>query len=256
MGLKVAMCTPYGPHLDHPEVITRIMDVKRSRPFDTFYDVNISMHIVSLARTKLVETALAQGVDVVWFVDSDVLLPADAGIILDHVMNDRSPVVSGLYVHRHPPHLPQVYVRATVHANGDHPYLPVINIPNDPTFVDATGAGCLAVRADVFGLVAAEHRMYQAELSKRLAKLAPLGATARALHYALSLTPWFEFLGRVGEDFYFFEQLDRIGIRPLLLPMVKCYHIGQQPFGFEHFESAKRAGVVQDLHWEHLAGGN
>ena len=74
--------------------------------------------------------------------------------------------------------------------------------------------------------------------------------TKKAIHYAMSLGPWFEFLGHVGEDFYFCEQLAEIGIRPLLVPSVKCQHIGQVAYGIEHFNQAKANGIVQEASFE------
>jgi len=211
-----------------------------------FVHSEISMHIVSLARTKLVEGSLEQGGDAVWVVDSDVLIPENADILVEH-LSDEHPVVSGLYVARFPPHLPQAYTRAAVFQGGYHPYLPVIDVDGPPRFVDAIGAGCLLVRSDVFVRLKEAHDEYIKVLSKRRYS-AP--ETVRAIHYAMSLGPWFEFLGHVGEDFYFCEQLAKIGIRPWFVPEVKCYHIGQTAFGYEHFKSLLDQGLVHSAEFE------
>lgn len=244
--MLIAVATPYGAHLEHPEVMRRVEFLKSRMLNCKFVTAEISMHIVSLARTKLVEQCLVAGADAIFFVDSDVLIPENAYILFDH-LSDEHPVVSGLYVHRHPPHLPQAYVRATNHVNGKHPYLPVVNVGDTPRSVDGVGAGCLLVRSDVFGKLKDRHEAY---LQTIVGVEYGDSGLAEAVHYASSLGPWFEFLGNVGEDFYFCEQLSKIGIRPWLVPEVQCQHIGQVAFGIEHFTAALAQGLVHTADYE------
>jgi len=251
--MKIALATPYGAHLEHPDVSMRMANMQSSLLQHQFVHTTIAMHIVSLARHKLVEMALEHDADVVWFVDSDVLLPPNASILVDHI-EAGVPVVSGLYVQRHPPFIPQAYFVAATEV-GIHNYMPMIDVPSEPTYVDAVGAGCLLVRTDVFRTLREHHEERRTALREARDRILsgkarlPIrlkGVTDAAVHDALALGPWFEFLAGVGEDFYFCEKLRGIGIRPMLEPNVSCGHIGQQAFDISHFRHAANQGFVME----------
>jgi hypothetical protein len=214
----------------------------------SFMHAEIDMNVVSLARNNIVES-LHSDIDVTFWVDSDVVIPPNSGELLNY-LTDETPVVSGIYVSRRFPYFPQVYTKATVHKDGDHPYLPVLDIPDRPTLYDAVGAGFMMVKRWVFDKLAENSKRRDDNIKNWLAKYRGAQDTEqfieveRALHLAMSLRPWFEFLGKVGEDFYFCERLAEIGIRPLVVPTVWARHIGRMEFGQEHYEQVKRQNLT------------
>lgn len=247
----IAFGTPFGGSASPAHYRHRAI-VQASRLSDTFVSIEIDLAIVSKARNEIVE-ALPPNVDALWFVDSDILLPNNAGQLLDY-LSDETPVVSGLYFSRKPPHLPQVYFHATSDPYS-FSYLPVIQIPPRPFFADATGAGCLIVRTDVLRELADRHQEAAAKAKEWLNsceafKSEALGPTEEAakhfLQMGLRLGAHFEFLQGVGEDFYFCNQLYRyLGIRPLVVPEVECGHEATVSITRAHFQASMGQGPVQ-----------
>ena len=91
--MLIAVATPYGAHLEHPEVMRRVEFLKSRMLNCKFVTAEISMHIVSLARTKLVEQCLVAGADAIFFVDSDVLIPENAYILFDHLSDEHHSIL-------------------------------------------------------------------------------------------------------------------------------------------------------------------
>lgn len=246
--MRVAYCTPYGG-VHHPEHTRRKQIVQSHCLQHTFVSVEIDLYIVSKARNSIV-SSIPPDVDVAWFVDSDILLPPNAGELLEWITKKR--VVSGLYFARQPPHLPQAYNRAGP-GPANFAFLPVINIPPEPFKCDAVGAGCLLVQASVFRELEEYHQKWVttvAEWTDRWLESRQFdeetSAVERALKLGMSLGPHFEFLERVGEDFYFCEQLRYfLGMQPLVVPSVECQHVGYQYITRQMFEGAAATGGVQ-----------
>jgi len=90
------------------------------------------------ARNTACKSALEQGVDWLFFLDSDVVVPHDAILRL---MTHNKPFISGMYRRRSPPVAVPVMIR-----NGswvtDFPQGQVID-------VDLVGAGCLLIHRDL-----------------------------------------------------------------------------------------------------------
>jgi hypothetical protein len=244
-AMKIAICTPYMDAMlpDVGRAISRLES--RLLQFQVVH-IEIDMNVVSLARHSIA-ASIPQDVDLVWWIDSDVVLPENAVELLNYVQE--YPLVSGLYVSRRPPFLPQAYNLAGV-VHGKHPYLPLVSIPDKPTQVDAVGAGCLLMARSLLTSMQQAHNSYLAQLGELETKL--LGGLTQTeqvilrqcMHYAQALGPWFEFLGGVGEDFYFCEQATRYcGVRPLLVPSVACTHIGRMPVGLQHFKASSATGI-------------
>ena len=254
--MKVVVATPFGSYNTVPEQQRRIEYMQAQRPQDSFVHSQLDMHVVHFARTKIVETVLtdehSKDADVIWWVDGDVLLPDNAHTLLDAVQE--YPVVSGLYFARKPPFVPQAYNKLNHFQQGQHPYLPLVNIPDEPFFVDAVGAGCLLVQTRLFKEVEQGFYAERDLAQKFLADIKrdvpgflcePEGEAFRTfLELGFSCKPWFEFLGNVGEDFYFCEQLARYcDVRPKVYPNVECAHVGFTQFTREHYQAMKNAGI-------------
>jgi hypothetical protein len=170
---------------------------------------------------------MANNVDVLWFVDNDIGVPPNAGILIDQAL--QLGVVSGLYFNRRPPFTPQVYRKAT-EEDYKGMYWPLIEIPDEGLRQeDAVGAGCLAVRIDIFQRLVDHWKPY-IEGAKEL--LAPYPQLQDIVG---GLSPWFEFLDRKGEDLYFSERLTEIGQEIWVNYDVVCEHYGIQAVGAANF---------------------
>ena len=105
----VGLCTPnWG--LIAPDFYQSVLGMQNQFRQHQFLHVEIGMQIVGKARNDLVKTALGANVDVIWFIDSDVLVPLNSGILIDQAL--KLGIVSGLYFGRRPPYTPQLYQRA------------------------------------------------------------------------------------------------------------------------------------------------
>lgn len=244
--MHIVFCTPYGPHMMFPEHHRRKIYVQGLDYNHRYTYAEVDMNVVSLARNSIVNS-IPPDADLTFWVDSDIILPDNALDLINYV-SDEHPVVSGLYFSRRFPYLPQVYSRAVVHEDGKHPYLPIVDIPATPTSYDAVGAGFMVVRPDVFVRLKEAKEENNRNLSCAIDKMSNSGELTEEMvlaeHYYKSLSPWFEFLGNVGEDFYFCEMLAKVGIRPLLVPHVVAQHLSISPIGAEHYQTIKQQQLV------------
>jgi len=97
---------------------------------------------IDISRDHLVKKALEDNVEYVFFLDTDVVVPAD---VLPHLLAWKLPIVSGLYWTK--AKLPCAYKL----AEGNHVKAIEQGFRNGfPEQVDAVGAGCLLIDARVF----------------------------------------------------------------------------------------------------------
>lgn len=155
------------------------------------------------ARNMGVQMMLESGSDYLFFLDSDVMPPADAVLRL---LRWNLPLVSGMYCRRSPPHTLPVMMRG-----GQW----VTDLPSDPnnplTEVELVGAGCLLIHRSVF------EKMRQ--LPHRPGK------------------PWFDWRsdlqGQVpmgeatSEDYTFCNTVRKaLGVPILVDTSIRCLHVG------------------------------
>lgn len=246
--MHIAFGTPFGG-VAHPEHYRRKAIVQASALGHTFSYIEIDLVIVSKARNSIMDQVPPQ-VDVLWFVDADVNLPPNAHILLDHLADN--PLVSGLYFSRSYPHLPQVYNRAGA-GSTNFAFLPFINLPTEPFYADAVGAGCLLMHMDLVRETVEKHaawrnvvETWQTRWLKRRQVNEETLAIRRALELGVRLDARFEFLEQIGEDFYFCESVRyHTGARPLVDPRVECEHVGLAPVTRKNFMDACTSGQVQ-----------
>ena len=241
--IKVAVAVPHGGAV-HPQLY-RSMFAMQNALVEThqFTYCEVDMASVAKARNMMVDACLAGGVDLIHFVDDDVLLPDNAHLLY----TDDADVVSGLYMTRQFPHTPQMYTQATSPEHAGK-YYPVLEYPEGWVGeVDAVGAGCLLVRAEVFRKVL---ELWDAR--RRLCAEWLTGVkcyTDDTVKYFASLgmrlSPWFEFIDVLGEDFYFCERAREAGFRVIVDTRVKCDHLAWVPIREEHFIEARSKGVIQ-----------
>ncbi len=204
--------------------------------------------IVGKARNVLVGEVLTKtDAEVLWFIDQDVLVPPNAGVMIDEAL--KYDIVSGLYFNRHSPYTPQMY-RLSPFAGEEGMYESLIDYPPAGMLkADAVGAGCMVVKRTVLEKMQARHIAQTNGVKKRLR--ASVNGSPKAqrdlewlLKYADGLSPWFEFLDQKGEDFYFCERAAESGYMVWVNLDVKCEHLGQLPIGEGHFMYLKEQGMI------------
>jgi hypothetical protein len=236
--VHVALATPHGGFVQ-PEFYRQLYEMQGGWQQHQFSVAEIDMFIIGKARNELVRTLMAQTPqpEVIWFVDNDVLVPREAGVLIEQAMD--LGVVSGLYVNRRFPFTPQVYKKA---SNARGMYMPWIDVPEKGLHIaDAVGAGCLLVRTDVFDKL----DEYWTPIFVQAAESLPAGSWPRRILRRLS--PWFEFLDAKGEDMYFCERLEGINQTVWINVEVQCLHIGHIGVGMQNFISLKEANVIQPM---------
>jgi len=158
------------------------------------------------ARNTAVEAALKNGFTWLFFVDDDVVLPADAFVRLAGHQLD---IVSGLYVRRSPPVCKPVMLRETEQIVSGEPVKAAHHIeeftPGSVIEADLVGAGCLLIHRRVL------ERLWQ-PLEGRLFRWMLEGHVPAGQ--------------RCSEDFWFCREARKAGFRIHVDTGVQCGHIG------------------------------
>lgn len=243
--IKVGIAIPHGGRVS-PHLYRNVFKLQNAlQTTHEFLYVDIELASVSKARNLMVEACLDAGVDLIHFIDDDVLIPDEATNLYKH----NTPIVAGLYMARQFPNTPQMYQCS---PNKDTPgmYVPVLDYsPGTLQEVDAVGAGCLLVQAEVFRDL---RRKWDARKVAALISAddvantyAPWAETNWFAHMGMKLSPWFEFLDILGEDFYFCERAREAGYRIFCDTSVRCIHLGELGYSEAHFLDARARGLIQ-----------
>lgn len=224
----VAICTPMGNAVI-PEYFRHVMEMQHTALSHTFIYIEVDTEIVGKARTMITETALANNPDVLFWVDSDTLIPPHASVLIEQALE--LGVVSGVYYSRRQPYTPHVYIKA------EEPgllgmYWPDVSLPETGMWRrDAIGHGCVAVRTDVYHKLREHWNDRIAKASSALAQIDP-----ELADLVEKLSPWYEFLDRKGEDLYFSERLRNIEQDIWVNCDVQCLHMSSIPISKDHFK--------------------
>jgi len=170
---------------------------------------------IDIARNKIVEDTLKLGAEYLFFLDSDVIVPAN---IIDVLISNNLPVVSGLYVRRHKniypgmwkliqvKECPECKQPVTVHGK----YAPIINYPRGALIeADVVGMGCILINRKVLEIV---HKP-------------PKNPMFRWTMGWLSAEE-----GGVSEDFFACERIKDAGFPIVVNTGVICPHYGEAKF--------------------------
>jgi hypothetical protein len=155
-----------------------------------------------MARTQACHAALQHGCSHIFFLDSDVIPPADAVLRL---LSHNQPIVSGVYCRRSPPHGLPVAI-----ARGGW-----VQLPAQPCLleVDLVGAGCLLIRRDVL------ERFAQSPNPKRPEKV--------WFDWRVDAKDQFPEGQGLSEDFSFCARARlEFGYKVLLDTGLRCKHVG------------------------------
>ena len=150
---------------------------------------------VAQARNNLVKQAIDGGFDKLFMIDSDMIVPQDAII---NLLDPDVPIVTGCARYKNDSMRSPLF-RYTTDKHGDASWL-WNEIPRGRFEIKSGGVACA---------------MIDVNLLKRMHR------------------PWFVWTERgngtyVGEDIGFYEELQRIGIKPQADGRVRCGHIGRK----------------------------
>jgi GT2 family glycosyltransferase len=174
-------------------------------PAKTLLKVDIEGQIVHRARNDITELALTKPEwDWVWMVDDDMVFDTDVLLRAQATM-DANPdikVLTGVYFEKRFPHTPQLYDLA-VEEDFKGKFWPVLDFrqrvgPGGIITVDSCGAGFLFIHREVI------------EKVKR---------------------PWFQFIDKLGEDFYFCRKARTAGYKIYCNVDMQATHLGLSEIG-------------------------
>lgn len=105
---------------------------------------------IDVARNQLAETALANNVEWLFFLDGDTLCPSDT---LLRLLRHNLPIVSGLYPRRYPPYNYAMWRLAPTFEPG-RKYAEITGFqPGGLVEADAIGMGCCLINTKVFRMI-------------------------------------------------------------------------------------------------------
>ena len=199
----------------HTGFVKSFIDLEK--PDGTAYAI-ITNTLIYEARNMIAQKSIEEGFDRVLWLDSDMIIPQDALIMLNADMDTGKDFVSGLYFMRKPPVNPvvcdNIFRRVKEDGEVESAASSYINYPKDTVF-EIAGAG--------FGCV-----MTSADLLKRLVE-----------RYGAPFTP----MMGMGEDLSFCLRATCIGAKMYCDSRIKCGHIGQTVFDEETFIMSKQVGT-------------
>jgi 2-polyprenyl-3-methyl-5-hydroxy-6-metoxy-1,4-benzoquinol methylase len=161
--------------------------------------------VIDRARNELVRDALADGMDFILFLDSDIIMPKGA---IDKLVDMNTDVASGLYFAKGKPYLPV----ARVLKDGKHFFLEDFEY-NQIIDVQGVGMGMCLIKADVFKNI--KYPYFKFDWVENGSE-----------HY------------QVAEDLYFCDQAKNAGYSIKLNTGVVLEHEGA-PVGPQHFNIYK-----------------
>ena len=199
----------------HTGFVKSFIDLEK--PDGTAYAI-ITNTLIYEARNMIAQKSIEEGFDRVLWLDSDMIIPQDALIMLNADMDTGKDFVCGLYFMRKPPVNPvvcdNIFRRVKEDGEVESAASSYINYPKDTVF-EIAGAG--------FGCV-----MTSADLLKRLVE-----------RYGAPFTP----MMGMGEDLSFCLRATCIGAKMYCDSRIKCGHIGQTVFDEETFIMSKQGGT-------------
>jgi hypothetical protein len=232
----VALCVPHAGSV-RPNHTRAIEEMQNATPQHRFYHAEIDLMIVGKARNMCIEAALPSKPDVIWFIDDDVIIPPNAGVLVDQALS--LGIVSGVYYSRRLPYTPQIYnIAPEPQYEGTGLYWPYMGaVPPEMFEADAVGAGCLAINTQIL-LQMQDHAKPQQEA------IASTIDDPWFKRIVTNLSPWFEFLDRKGEDMYFCERAKAQGFKIWVNPQIQCLHMGEIPVGAAHHQYLIDNGLI------------
>ena len=148
---------------------------------------------VATARERIAKEAVRRGVDFVLFIDDDVIPTVNP---ITNFLSYAYPVMCGVYFEKNMKGL-------NLHVKRGEKYvrLKPDELPNRLFSVDACGLGLAMIHTSIFEALIKKNKQM------------------------------FTYTVRKGEDIHFFEVVSKeLGIKPLVIPSIKAYHVIKAPF--------------------------
>jgi len=148
---------------------------------------------VATARERIAKDAVRRRVDFVLFIDDDVIPTVNP---ITNFLSYAYPVMCGVYFEKNMKGL-------NLHVKRGEKYvrLKPDELPNRLFSVDACGLGLAMIHTSIFETLIKKNKQM------------------------------FTYTVRKGEDIHFFEVLSKeLGIKPLVIPSIKAYHVIKAPF--------------------------
>lgn len=164
--------------------------------------------LVYTSRNDLVQIAIKQGCDYIFWLDSDMMFPPD---VLARMFEDlkHGDIVSGLYFRRVAPFTPVIYDKLDIDDTGCH-YTEPKDIPDGIFEVAGCGFGCVLMPTDIMLDV----------LEK----------------YGSPFTP----INGIGEDLSFCWRARQLGFKIVCDPDIPLGHVGHHVITRELYEAVKQ----------------
>lgn len=211
--MKIGICIPVFNTIPDHFFVNFIARIQELKGID-YKIYTLSAQPVDRARNQLVQMALDDNMDYILFIDSDILFWTGYIEELIKMAEKGAKVASGLYFQKRPPYVPMVM---KLNEDGTHS---VIKDIEDKYLMTDTLHHYFTVEVDAVGL---GFCIIKAEIFKQMPY------------------PWFKFewknsecvcggmhglMYNVGEDVYFCNQLNRLGIKITLNKQLICMHYG------------------------------
>ena len=164
--------------------------------------------LVYTSRNDLVQIAIKQGCDYIFWLDSDMMFPPD---VLARMFEDlkHGDIVSGLYFRRVAPFTPVIYDKLDIDDTGCH-YTEPKDIPDGIFEVAGCGFGCVLLATDIMLDV----------LEK----------------YGSPFTP----INGIGEDLSFCWRARQLGFKIVCDPDIPLGHVGHHVITREYWEGYRK----------------
>lgn len=164
--------------------------------------------LVYTSRNDLVQIAIKQGCDYIFWLDSDMMFPPDALVRMFKSL-EHGDIVSGLYFRRVAPFTPVVYDKLDIDDTGCH-YTEPKDIPDGIFEVAGCGFGCVLMPTDIMLDVIEK--------------------------YGSPFTP----INGIGEDLSFCWRARQLGFKIVCDPDIPLGHVGHHVITRELYEAVKQ----------------
>lgn len=164
--------------------------------------------LVYTSRNDLVQIAIKQGCDYIFWLDSDMMFPPDALVRMFKSL-EHGDIVSGLYFRRVAPFTPVIYDKLDIDDTGCH-YTEPKEIPDGIFEVAGCGFGCVLMPTDIMLDVIEK--------------------------YGSPFTP----INGIGEDLSFCWRARQLGFKIVCDPDIPLGHVGHHVITRELYEAVKQ----------------
>lgn len=191
-----------------PDTFKSLWDMECPDDVDLYFDF-VRGYTVEMARNKIVEKAREYGVDYVFMVDNDIMVPSNA--LVDLISHDK-PIVFGVYLHRDPDNpdcqKTQLCKTGQFHYREQFDTNDVLYAFNENITllrIKGGGLGCALVKMSVFDMIRKPYFCWRT--------------------YNKGTT--------LSEDLHFCEMCHEAGIEIFADPRVQCKHLMRSFKGIE-----------------------